>query len=107
MHSGSPAWESVAVIMSHCEEGHGRNGGRERSIPRLWAPAEPQQSRGSGHVEEAGLPAAVWPLRDPSSFQKLNFINQASRSYLSLLSWLLLGHSPIVYLEGISSVTQS
>lgn len=57
-------------------------------------------------LEEKSLPATSWSLRDMSSFQKVDFINKALRSYFSLLSWLLLGHSPIVYLEKISN-TQS
>lgn len=43
-------------------------------------------------LKERNLLATAWPLRDMSSFQKLDFINQV-RSYLSLLSWLLLGQS--------------
>lgn len=82
---------------------------RESGIPRLWAPEERWQTLGrwqrSWKKEKSA--SCCRPLRDTSSFQKLDFINQTSRSYLSLLSGLLLGHNPVVYLEGISSVTQS
>lgn len=82
-------------------------GGREREsgCPRLWVLANP----GTVAVKLKGsnLPIAAWPLQDTSSFQKLNFINPTSQSYLLLLTGLLLDHNPFVYLEGISSVTQS